>query len=320
MLRRLCLLAAGLLVLAGCAGSPTAAPTGQSGSAPTTATAGGPATTSAAPSPPTSSPSGVDKVLVVVEENHSLAQMQQGMPYLAGLAQEYGYATEYLAITRPSLPNYLAIAGGSTFGVTDDASPQAHPISGPSVFGAAVEAGRTARLYAESMPTACDPEPSGPYAVKHAPWAYFVDEAALCRAGMVPSGTPGSGALASDVAAGELPNVGMLVPNLDNDAHDGTLATADAWLQGWLPTIMAGPDFTSGRLAIVVTADEAESTGPNKVLTVVIAPGVAHAVVSTPLTHYSLTGLLCEVAGVPPLREAAGAPSFAEAFGLLLRP
>ncbi len=187
------------------------------------------------------------------------------------------------------------------------------------MFGAAVEAGRTARLYAESMPTACDTRSSGRYAVKHAPWAYFVDEAALCKTGLVPSGTPGSGALASDVAAGELPTVGMLVPDLAHDAHDGTLAAADAWLKGWLPAIMSGPDFTAGRLAIVITADEAEGSGPNKVLTVVVAPGVAHEVVATPLSHYSLSGLLSEVAGVPPLREAAGAPSFAEAFGLQLR-
>jgi acid phosphatase len=260
----------------------------------------------------------VSKVLVVVEENHSLDQMRSGMPYLAGLAQKYGYATDYAAVAHPSLPNYLAIAGGSTFGVTDDASPAAHPLSGQSVFGAAIAAGRTARLYAESMPSACDTRPSGRYAVKHAPWAYFVDEASLCRAGTVPAGTPAVGALASDVSAGELPTVGMLIPDLAHDAHDGTLASADAWLKGWLPTIMAGPDFAAGRLAIVITADEDDRSAGNRVLTVVVAPGVKHEVVTSRLSHYSLTGLLCEVAGVPPLRKAAGAPSFAEAFGLRL--
>src|SRR5665647_2155124 len=117
-----------------------------------------------------------------------------------------------------------------------------------------------------------------------------------------------NGARASDVAAGDLPTVGMLVPDLDHDAHDGTLATADEWLHAWLPGIMAGPDFLAGRLAIVVTADEDDGSAGNQVLTVVIAPGVTHEVVTSPLSHYSLTGLLCEVAGVPPLREAAGAP------------
>lgn len=306
MLWRPTVLVACLLVVAGCTGAPPAGgPPGISTSP-----------TASAPAPEPSPTPGLSKVLVVVEENHSLGQMRVGMPSLYRLAQQYGYATNYRAVAHPSLPNYLAIAGGSTFDVHDDAAPSAHPLTGPSVFGAAVGAGRTAGLYAESMPSACATEPSGPYAVKHAPWAYFGDEAALCRAGMVRAGTPADGALAADVAAGRLPTVGMLVPDLDHDAHDGTLAVADAWLQEWLSAIMEGPDFTAGHLAIVVTADEDDSSAGNQVLTVVIAPGVSHEVVTSPLTHYSLTGLLCELAGVPPLREAATAPSFARAFGL----
>ena len=55
----------------------------------------------------------VTKLLVFVEENHSLDQMRAGMPYIAGLAEQYGHATDYRATRHPSLPNYLAIAGGS---------------------------------------------------------------------------------------------------------------------------------------------------------------------------------------------------------------
>src|SRR3978361_1359069 len=64
------------------------------------------------------------KVLVVIEENHSLAQMRAGMPFLARQSSKYGYATHWKALTHPSEPNYLAIVGGSTFGVTDDETPQ----------------------------------------------------------------------------------------------------------------------------------------------------------------------------------------------------
>src|SRR5450759_2614287 len=60
----------------------------------------------------------VTKVLVFVEENHSLNEMKAQMPYTFNLATRYGYASNYKAIGHPSLPNYLAIAGGSTFGVT----------------------------------------------------------------------------------------------------------------------------------------------------------------------------------------------------------
>src|ERR1700712_5437593 len=74
------------------------------------------------------------KVLVIVEENHSLAEMQAGMPYLNELAQQYSYATNYAGVTHPSEPNYLAIAGGSTFGDTGDHNP-AFQVAGQSVFG-----------------------------------------------------------------------------------------------------------------------------------------------------------------------------------------
>ncbi|MDX6227998.1 MAG: phosphatidylinositol-3-phosphatase [Frankiales bacterium] len=301
----------------------TAATTHLETSAGSAATSTGPpATTALSSSPaPTSQgppPAGISKVLTIVEENHSLAEMRAGMPYLSGLATGYGYAADYRAITHPSLPNYLAISGGSTFGITDDASPRVHPLRGASVFGQALAAGGTARLYAESLPSTCDTLSSGAYAVKHAPWAYYVDERAQCAKGMVPAGRPTTGQLADDITKGQLPSVGMLVPNLNHDAHDGTLRQADDWLKGWLPMLMTGPDFRAGRLVVVVTGDEDDSSSGNQVLTVVITPGLAHRVVETALNHYSLTRLYDEVVGAPPLRDAATAPSLAQAFGLHL--
>src|SRR5690242_5273089 len=70
----------------------------------------------------------VTKLMVLVVENHSLAQMRSGMPWTFRQAQRFAYASDYHAIRHPSLPNYLAIAGGSTFGVADDAPPASHPI------------------------------------------------------------------------------------------------------------------------------------------------------------------------------------------------
>jgi acid phosphatase len=283
-------------------------------SAPSSATATAGAT--ARPASARAATTGITKVLVIVEENHSLAQMRAGMPFLYGVARRYGYATDYRAITHPSLPNYLAIAGGSTLGVSDDANPSAHTLHGPSIFGQTLSKGGTAKLYAEALPSPCARTSAGAFAVRHAPWAYFVDERAACRRGMVNAGTPTSGALTRDITAGALPTTGMLVPDLVHDAHDGSLAQADAWLKGWLPRLTAGPDFRSGRLAIVVTADEDNYTRVDKVLTVVLAKGLRHKVVSTPLTHYSLTRFFDDVAGAKPLRNAAKATPLEAAFGL----
>ena len=71
---------------------------------------------------------------------------------LMSRARAYGTATNFYAISHPSLPNYLVLAGGSTFGVADDDLPSAHRLHGPSLFGQLLAAGRTAKTYAEAMP------------------------------------------------------------------------------------------------------------------------------------------------------------------------
>jgi phosphatidylinositol-3-phosphatase len=111
-----------------------------------------------------------------------------------------------------------------------------------------------------------------------------------------------------------MPNVGLITPNLIHDAHDGTLGQADAWLRQWIPVIMSGPDWRRQRLAIAVVFDEGETT--NQVPLVLIAPGMAAAVIHQPLDHYSLTRLIDTVISAPPLRRAAGAPNLAQQFRL----
>ena len=106
-------------------------------------------------------PAKVTKLMVFVVENHSLDQMSAAMPYTAALRKEFAYATKYQAVTHPSLPNYLAMTGGSTFGVTDDGPPSSHTTDQPSVFGQALSVGKTAKVYAEGMPGTCATENSG---------------------------------------------------------------------------------------------------------------------------------------------------------------
>jgi phosphatidylinositol-3-phosphatase len=126
-----------------------------------------------------------------------------------------------------------------------------------------------------------------------------------CLAAGCAGAAPSGGALASDARGGTLPTVGLITPNLVHDAHDGTLAQADAWLRLWMPVLMSGPDWRSGRLAIVVTFDEGDPV--NRVPFVLIAPGVSGAVMSRPAGHYALARLIDAVIGARPLRRAAGA-------------
>jgi phosphatidylinositol-3-phosphatase len=250
---------------------------------------------------------------VFVEENHSLSQMEVGMPYTFSLAQRYGYATNYTAIRHPSLPNYIAIAGGQTYGIADDNPPSSHPLNGSSVFGQAIAAGKTAKVYADGMTSNCMASNTGRYAVKHNPWPYFTpqSERQPCSTYDVPETQ-----LAGDITNGTLPNVGMVIPDLCNDAHNCDLTVADQWLRAQIELVMSGPDWRTGHLALVVTADEDDRHQDNLVLTAVAHPSMHGAVVTTPLTHYSLARLYSEVLAAPPLGEAAAAPSMATAFGL----
>ncbi len=256
-------------------------------------------------------PTKVTKLLTFVVENHSLDQMREAMPYTAALGKEFAHATSYRAVTHPSLPNYLAMTGGSTFGVTDDGPPASHTTDQPSVFGQALSLGKTAKVYAEGMPGTCATENSGQYVVKHNPWPYYLSERSSCVQYDVPLTE-----LSTDAATGRLPNAGMVIPDLCNDAHNCDLSVADSWLRTEIGLVMAGPDWLAGHLAIVVTADEDDHHQDNLVLTAVAHPSLHGAVVTTPLSHYSLARLYSEVLAAEPLGEAAAAPSMATAFGL----
>ena len=144
-----------LLLVAGC-GSVTSgqatlgtpASTGPAGTAlPAAATSATVTPATVTPGTGSAARATVTKILVIMEENHSAGQVfPSGMPYLWKLARRFGRATAWRAIGHPSLPNYLAILAGSAFNYPSDCVPAAgcrYP--GPTVFGQAVAAGRTAR-------------------------------------------------------------------------------------------------------------------------------------------------------------------------------
>jgi acid phosphatase len=287
-------------------------------SAPPTSSA--PATSSAPPSSPAPPPSSGQKVLLIIGENHSDQEAIAQMPHLASWANKYGQATNYSAIRHPSLPNYLAIFGGSTYGTTSDCGvgTSGCVATGQSVFGQTLAAGKTAKAYQESMSSNCKTGGSGGYAPRHGPWPYWTGSAERsgCLANDVSSGTPSSGNLASDIDAGALPVTGELTPNLCNDAHDCSLATFDNWLGGWIPTLMAGPDYQAGRLTIIVTFDEDDGSQSNRVPFVVIDPALHAKTVTGSFNHYSMTKWFDDNAGVAELNNAASASNLKAAFGL----
>ena len=143
------------------------------------------------------------------------------------------------------------------------------------------------------------------YAVRHNPWVYFTGGRDDCLTNDVSLDT-----FAADATADELTDIGLLVPDLDHDAHDGSLASADAWLEEQLSPVLASDDFTSGRLVVVVTADEDDRSADNTVLTSILTRTLQGVAVDTPLTHYSLTRFIDDVLGVSRSAKAPMPPTW----------
>src|SRR4051812_23117382 len=57
-------------------------------------------------------------IFVIVMENKDYERVlgTDQAPYMNALARQYGVAANYYGIRHPSLPNYLALTGGDTFG------------------------------------------------------------------------------------------------------------------------------------------------------------------------------------------------------------
>src|SRR6184192_7045 len=197
--------------------------------------------------PPGSSQFG--HVFVVTEENTDYVDVTtSSMPYLMGLAAQYGLATQYYANTHPSIGNYFELATGQIL-TNNDGSSTIENV--PNVVRSLVTAGKTWKSYAESIPNACYlGGDTGDYARKHNVFALLSD-VANDPSGQACNIVPFT-QFATDLANGRLPSFSNIVPNLCNDAHDCGLDVADSWLQTNIAPLIASPVFQQDGLLIIV--------------------------------------------------------------------
>lgn len=268
------------------------------------------------------------KVLVIAEENKSFRQVigTPQAPFVSRLAASYGSALAMDAgypAACPSLAAYVILTSGDRRHICDDDGPAAHPLAGDNVFAQVARTGRQWRVYAESMPDRCAATDSadGRYLVRHVPAVYYVSERLRCGTWTVPSGTPAAGALHDDLAAGTLPAYGFITPNACNDMHgasgceDGTVERGDRWLSGWIPQILAAPEYRAGHVVVIITWDEGTAID-NHIPTLVISPSTTGVRATTGYTHCSTLRTVQEILRTPLLGCAARAPSMLAAFGL----
>ena len=238
------------------------------------------------------------------------------MPNYNHYAETYTLLNAHYAVTHPSLPNYLALIGGDTFGVTSDCN---HCyVDAQSLPDLIESSGRTWRTYQERMPSSCYLGDAPPYAQKHNPFIYFTpirENALRCQDGIVPLAQ-----LDADLAANALPNFVFITPDLCNSAHDSEdcpLRIMDAWLGETLPKIQAYLDASGQPYWIILTWDEGQGDhsccglpekAGGRVPTVLISPQARPGFQDeTPYTHYSLLKTISAAWHLPYIGHAADA-------------
>ncbi len=252
-------------------------------------------------------PVGRSHVVVIVLENHEYDEVigSAEAPFLNRLARRGALATGYFAITHPSLPNYLALLGGSTFGIAENCT-------GCSARGANLalqlsRAGVSWRAYMEGLPHRCyRGDVAGDYVKRHNPFMYFPSIAASPRRCANVVGYP---RLAADLRRDSLPTFAWVGPGLCHSAHDCGIGVADRRLARLVPRLSAelGPHGF-----LVVTFDEGSSdrgccrvAHGGRVATILIGPDVrCGARLTRRADHYSLLATIERAFGLPRLRQA----------------
>ena len=254
-----------------------------------------------------------EHIVIIMFENKEFGTVIGNplMPNYNRLAREYTLLTQYYAVTHPSLPNYIALMGGDTFGIDRNCSNCF--IDAPSLPDLIEARGRTWKTYQEDMPEPCYLGDTHLYVQKHNPFIYFNPirlEAARCERTIVPLT-----ALQTDIETASLPNFVFITPNLCNDAHDCPLDVADAWLTELLGRLVPALDATDESYLLVMLFEEGQGNhsccglpleAGGRVPVAFYSPLVKNGFEdSTPYTHYSLLKTISTAWGLPLLGHAA---------------
>jgi hypothetical protein len=242
-----------------------------------------------------------DHVVIVIEENHAYSEIigNSSAPYINSLASQGALFTSSYAITHPSQPNYIALFSGSTQGCTDDNVPAAGtPWSAPNLGSELTGAGFTFGGYSEDMPSVGFTGPwNAGYARKHNPWVDFSNVPAASNMPLTSFPAPG--------AYDTLPTVSIVVPNVTDDMHDGSVSLGDTWLKNNLDAYIQWAKTHNS--LFILTWDEDDGSPTNQIATLFVGPMVKPGTYSQTINHYSVLRTLEDMYGTGHAGAAATA-------------
>jgi len=260
-------------------------------------------------------------VVVVMEENTSYSNVVDNSqwPHLNSLIKAGALPTNYYADTHPSIGNYFMLTTGQIL-TNDDNSTQVWNVD--NIARRMLSSGVSFKIYAEGITQGYLGGDTGLYLIRHNPFAMLsdvADNATVANQVICPFAQ-----FATDLANDALPEFAFIVPNVDDDAHNGTPQQADTWLQGNVVVPLSGNSAfeAGGDGLLVVDFDEAATSdtdhGGGHVSPVLWGPNVKTGYTQTSATvyqHESMLRTLIEALGLTdPPGAAATAPSMSEFF------
>jgi len=281
-----------------------------------------PTPTPTPPAPPTPQMPTSRHVVVVMEENQSystVAGNATSWPHFNALLKLGGQATNYYADAHPSIPNYFMLTTGQTLTINDSSTTVWNV---DNIARRMLAANVTFKVYAEGVTQGYLGGDTGLYVIRHNPFAMLSDVAG--NAQVAKQVIQPFSQFLTDAANNALPAFSFIVPDLNDDAHNGTPLAADAWLQSnVISPLAAVPAFqTGGDGLLIVDFDEAAITdtthGGGHVIAGFWGPiakaGYTQAS-ATVYQHESMLRTLMEVLGLSNYPGAAStAPDMSEFF------
>jgi hypothetical protein len=248
-------------------------------------------------------------VVIVIEENHDYERIigSPAAPFINSLAEDgdAAFFTQSYALTHPSQPNYLMLYSGADQGVVDDGLPDGLPFSTVNLGASLIDSGKTFAGYSEDLPYAGFNGASyGAYARKHNPWANWQDSPIR--------GIPASANLpltAFPTSFGSLPSVSFVIPNQDNDMHNGRdperIERADRWLRSHMNDYIQWAKQHDS--LFILTFDEGSTQGANRIPTLFVGGMVRDGRYDEQINHYTVLRTIEDMFGLPHAGASAAA-------------
>lgn len=234
-----------------------------------------------------------DHVVIVIEENHGYAQImdeRNSASYIHALAKRGMLFTRSYGVSHPSQPNYLALFSGSTQGISNDAC--LGSFNNDNLASTLMDGGFSFATFSESLPATgylgCA---AGAYQRKHNP-------AANWQGTRLPAGVNMRFADFPQDFSG-LPTVSFVIPDQDNDMHDGSFEAADEWLKTRIAPYVDWA-MTHNSL-LILTWDEDDFRGDNRIVTILAGQMVKPGTSAQRIDHYSVLRTLLDFYDLPAL-------------------